>query len=226
MLVILAPLLHATGLEFTETSKTVESPADTTSLKVEFPFTNKGNKTVTIASSDSGCSCSKVEVSEGKLKYAPGESGSVRATFDTGNYSGTVDKTIKVSLITDSTQEPLSVSLSLKINIPVLISLEPKTLQWSIGEKAEPKTIKINIAEGHAINVTGVNSSSEAFTQELKKSKDGKEYELIITPNDTADASLALFRIETDCAIQKYRMQQAFAVVRKSANTATTSIKP
>jgi hypothetical protein len=215
---------HAAGLEFAETSKEIDTAADAATVTTDFAFTNKSDKTVTITKSDGGCSCLKAQISDGKLKYAPGESGVVRATFEMGNFSGTVEKMIAIWLDGDRPEAP-SVKLSLKFKIPVLVSLEPKTLQWTVGEKAESKTIKIQMAEGQTIHVTGVKSSSEAFTHELKKIKDGKEYELIVTPNGTADSRLAVFRIETDCAVSKHRVQQAFGVVKRPTSPAT-ALKP
>ncbi|NJR43562.1 MAG: DUF1573 domain-containing protein [Akkermansiaceae bacterium] len=214
VLIMLAALAHAGGFEFAETSKKVEIAPDAANVTIDFPFTNKSDQTVTITSSQGDCSCLKAEISEGKLKYAPGESGIVRATFETGNYSGTVQKMIKISLASGPTEERSMVDLSLEMKIPALINLEPRTLQWGIGEKAEPKTIKISISEGQTIHATGVNSSSEEFAHELKKIKEGKEYELVITPKTTDNTRLAVFRIETDCSIAKYRVQQAFGIVK------------
>jgi hypothetical protein len=54
----------------------------------------------------------------------------------------------------------------------------------------------------------------------LKTIDEGKLYELVVTPEDISTPGLAILRIETDCAVERHRIQQAFAVVRKPLNTA------
>jgi hypothetical protein len=209
---------QAGGLEFTETLKEVNAGADATLVTTEFSFTNKGDKPASITKSDPGCSCLKVEISGGKLRYAPGESGVVRATFEMGNFSGTVDKMVALWIDDDPADKP-STRLTVRVHIPVLVGVEPKTLKWDLGTKADPQVIRIQMAEGKLIHVTGVTSSSESFACELKK------YDLVVTPGSIDAPGLAVIRIETDCGISKHRVQQAFAVVRKPSPP-QTPLKP
>lgn len=209
----LAALAHA-GLDFKETLKEVQAPADAKTVTADFEFTNRTDTAVTVAKVDPTCSCISIKIKDGKLRYAPGESGLIRAEFDMGNFSGVVDKVVAVWLDGDPVDKP-SVALTVRVNIPVLISLEPKTLKWNAGGKGEPQVVRIVMNHTSPIHVTGVNSSSKAFKQELKTIEDGKRYELIVTPVDVDSPSLAVIRIETDCDIAKHRLQQAFAVIRK-----------
>ena len=210
----LAALVQAAGLEFSQLLKEVSAPADVTTVTTDFDFKNNGDKPVTIAKTDPGCSCLKVEISGGKLKYAPGESGVVRTTFEMGNFSGTVDKMVALWIDDDPANKP-SMTLTVRVHIPVLIALEPKTVKWNLGGKAEPQTIQIRMAEGKLIRVTGVKSSSPSFKTELKVLEEGKKYDLIVTPMEINAPGISVFRIETDCEIAKHQVQQAFAVVRK-----------
>jgi len=221
---VLAVFTQAGGLEFTETLKEVDAGADATLVTTEFSFTNKGDKPASITKSDSGCSCLKIEISGGKLKYAPGESGVVRATFEMGNFSGTVDKMVALWINDDSVDNP-STRLTVRVHIPVLVGLEPKTLKWDLGAKADPQIIRIQMAEGESIRVTGVSSSSESFACELKTVEKGEKYDLIVTPRNIDTPGMTVIRVETDCAISKHRVQQAFAVVRKPSPP-QTPVKP
>jgi hypothetical protein len=219
-----AAVIHAAGLDFAEISKEIHAPADVTTVTADFEFTNKSGLPVTITKSDPGCSCVAVQVSGGKFRYETGESGMIRATFDMTNFSGTVDKVIALWLDKDPVDKP-STLLKLKVNIPVLVAMEPKTLKWELGGKGEPQTIQITMLEGQKINVTSVQSSSDSFICELKPVEPGKHYELIVTPTNVGVAGIGVFRIETDCQIKKHRTQQAFAVVRKPT-AAETAAKP
>ncbi|MGL5017540.1 MAG: DUF1573 domain-containing protein [Luteolibacter sp.] len=205
----------AAGLEFAQPLKEVHAPADVATVTQSFEFTNHGDKPVTIAKADPTCSCLKIEISGGKLTYAPGESGVVKVTFEMGNFSGTVDKMVAIWLDGDPPDKP-SRSVTVRVHIPVLVALEPKTVKWSIGSEAAPQTIQIRMAEGQTIHVTDVKSTSESFSTEVKTLEPGKKYDLIVTPKDLTVPALGVIRIETDCAIGKHRSQQVFAVVRKS----------
>lgn len=209
-----AACVHAAGLEFSEPLKEVNAPADAATVTADFNFTNKGDKPVTIAKADPTCSCLKVQISGGKLKYLPGESGVIRTTFEMGNFAGTVDKVLAIYLDTDPTNKP-SLQLTLRVHIPVLIALEPKTVKWETGGKADAQTIQIRIAEGKTIRVTSVKSSSDSFKCELKTLEEGKKYDLVITPQVMDSPAMAVIRIDTDCELKNHRTQQGFAVIHK-----------
>lgn len=220
---ILTAVLQA-GLDFPTTLKEIHAPADAQMVTAEFEFTNRTDKEVTLAKVDTTCSCISVKVKGGKLRYAPGEAGLIRAEFDMGNFSGTVDKVVAVWLAGDPADKP-SLALTVRVHIPVLVSLEPKTLKFNLGGKGEPQSIRIQMNHTKPIHVTGVNSSSEAFKQELKTIEDGKTYELIVTPVDTKSPGLAIMRVTTDCDVTKHQIQQAFAVTRKPT-AAEAAAKP
>lgn len=211
---IVSAAVHAGTLEFKETFKEIHAPADVKSVSAEFEFTNKTDKEVAIAKYESTCSCMSVGVKGGKLRYAPGESGLIRAEFDMGNFSGDIDKVINL-YFDDAPLDKPSVNLTVRVHIPVLVNLEPKTLKWDIAGKTDPQTIKITMNHTKPIKVTKITCSSEAFKTELKTVTDGKAYELVVTPVAVDKPSLAILRLETDCDIVKHRTQQGFAVVRK-----------
>ena len=210
----LAACTHAAGLEFAALLKEVEGAADATTIATDFNFTNKSDKPVTITKAEASCPCLKAEISGGKLKYAPNESGVVRITFEMGNLAGIVEKVLPIYVGDDPPNKP-SIQLTVRVRIPILIALEPKTVKWNLGGKADPQTIQIRMAEGKPIHVTGVKSSSPAFSCELKTVEEGRRYDLIVTPLETNTPEMGVLRIETDCGISKHRIQQAFAVVRK-----------
>lgn len=213
LLLLFPTLVHAAGLEFKELTVNQDAAVNATIVTTDFPFTNASDKPVTITKSDPGCTCLKVEVSGGKLSYQPGESGVIRTTFDVGNSTGDVEKGVAVWLDDDPAAKP-SVYLKVNFHIPVLVNLEPKTLSWEIGGKAESKTIHIKIADGSTINILDVKSKA-SFKTELKIVEKGSAYELVVTPKSVDGPDLSVIRIETDSRVAKQKTQQAFAVVRK-----------
>jgi hypothetical protein len=210
----LIAFVGAQSLDFPTKLKDLHAPAEAKTVSSDFEFTNKSGKTVNIRRYESTCSCMSVTVKEGKLRYAPGESGVIRANFDMGNFSGEVDKSVAVYLDNDPDDKP-SVVLTTRVHIPVLVSAEPKTLKWEIGGKPETKSVRITMNHSKPIKVTQVTTSSEAFRRELKTITEGKEYELLLTPADINAPALCIVRIDTDCDIPKHKTQQVFGVIRK-----------
>jgi len=216
--------VRAAGLDFPDTLKEIHAPADVKTVTTDFEFTNRSDKAVTVREYKPTCSCVAVTIKGGKLRYLPGESGVVRAEFDMGNFSGVVDKAVALWLDNDPAEKP-SLTLTVRVHIPVLVSMEPKTLKWDLNGKVEPQIIRVTMNHSKPIRVTGVSSSTEAFKKELKTIEEGKTYELVVTPTDIATPGLGVLRIETDCDIAKHRIQQAFAVVRKPS-PAEAAAKP
>lgn len=216
---VLTSLSYGAGLDFTATFKEINAPSDAKKVSADFEFTNRSNEAVKIAKYDAACSCMAVGIKDGKLEFAPGESGLLRADFEMGNFSGMVDKTVALWLDDDPPEKP-SVTLTVRVHIPVLVAIEPKTVKWDVGAAATPQIIRITMNHDEPIRVKAVTSSSQAFRFELKTIDDGKLYELVVTPEEVSTPGLAIMRIETDCVIERHRLQQAFAVVRKALNTA------
>lgn len=211
-------IAQAAGLEFPELRKETEAAADGKSVIVDFPFTNKTDKPVTITKCDTKCACLTVQISGGKFTYAPGESGTVRMTMDLGNLLGTQEKSIDLWLDKASPDKP-SLQLDLVVHIPILISLDPKTVYWGIDSKPEPKTIRVTMDGKKPIHITNVIGSKNSFQYELKTVEMAKKYDIIVTPLDTKIPVLSVIRIETDCEISKHKTQQVFAQVRKLTET-------
>jgi len=215
---------HAAGLEFKDLLKEVKAPADVKKVTADFEFTNKTDKPVTVAKYEATCSCMSVMIKEGKLRYAPGESGVVRAEFDMGNFSGVVDKVVALWIDNDPADKP-SVSLTVRVHIPVLVSTEPKTVKWDLNGNGDPQTIHIRMDHTKPIKITSVSCSNEAFGTQLKTVEEGKSYDLLVTPKDINAPALGVIRLETDCDIARHKTQQAFAVIRK-ATPAQAAAKP
>jgi hypothetical protein len=211
-----AGFLQAAGLDFETLLQEIHMDSDAAQATADFKFTNTSDKPLSIMKYDAACSCMGVTISGGKLRYAPGESGVVRATFHMGNFSGTVDKSVVLWMSGDPQGAP-SKQLTVRVHIPVLVEVTPKTLQWDVDGAAKSQSIRVVMNHKSPIQVTQVTSSSEAFTHELKTITAGKEYEIVVTPTATKTPGLAVFRIETDCEISRHRIQQAFAVIRRPA---------
>lgn len=90
-----------------------------------FVFTNRGNETLTVDKVTSSCGCTAALASAQVL--APGESGELRATFDSARFRGPVKKT--VYLYTNDPSAPLT-HLHLKGTVREEVAIEPSVVNF------------------------------------------------------------------------------------------------
>jgi hypothetical protein len=211
---LLAAAAHAGRIEFDTKLREVDAQADAKTVAAEFTFTNRGDKPSKIRRYHASCSCMAAMISDGKLEYAPGESGTIRVNFDLGNLSGNVEKNVFVFIDDDADSRP-SVSLVTRIRIPTVVGVEPKSISWTLDGPPDKKTVRITMNHSKPVRVTAVNCSSDIYAHQLRTIEEGKVYELDVTPRDTRSPVLGVLRIETDCDIPRHRIQQVFAVCRR-----------
>jgi hypothetical protein len=219
-LLSLSSLLHA-GLTFDAQKKEIKAPPDARVIVCDFFFENKGKETVKIARYESTCSCMSVQINQGgKLEYAPGERGILRANFDMENFTGEVDKNVVLWMEGDSEAEP-SFILVVHVAIPVLVDIQPRTLEWQGPGPWQAKSMKIVMNHTEPIQLLRATLNNPCFESELKTISVGKEYELTVKPLVKPDAvpGMAVIHMETDCKIEKQKKQMAFVVVRHDLPT-------
>lgn len=208
----LSAILQAGDLKFENDLYEAHAGVKEDVVTRDFKFTNTGDKAIKILHADAGCSCIAVEFFNGKSTYAAGESGIMRVTFKIENAQGIIDKTILVWLEGDPEEKPSS-QVTFRIHIPTVASIEPKTLNWDLNSKPEPKSMRVKIDYEKPVRITKVSSSSENFTTEIITVEEGKSYDIRVTPKNTATQGICLIGIESDIELEKYRKQQGFARV-------------
>jgi|TARA_B110000037_G_scaffold140677_1_gene159079 hypothetical protein len=211
----IATSLAAAPLKFDKTLIEVHAPIDSETVTEDFKFTNIGDTAVVIREADAGCSCISVLVSGGKLAYAPGESGTLRANFSLGSFQGAVDKQINIWLEGDPDEKP-SNTVTMRVHIPQVIKITPRTIKWKMGSDPVMQIVEIEMDHEKAIHVTSVSSSNSNFEVKLVTIVNGKKYHVEVTPKITDSPGLSVLRIETNLDIKKHRIQQSFAAISRN----------
>ncbi|MFT5465386.1 MAG: hypothetical protein ACI8UO_000480 [Verrucomicrobiales bacterium] len=171
----------------------------------KFEFTNRGPNAITISNIDTSCRCLKAEAD--KSVYQPGESGVIEAVFEVQGISGEVEKSLTVT--TDDAENP-DYRLAVKIDIPLIVEIEPKMLTWAVGEDPGPKPIIFRVMREKPIHIESIDVSRVNFTGEIKTIEEGKLYHIMMTPKSTAETLIGVVSIETDCEIDEQRRQLGF----------------
>ena len=218
-IILLLPL--SAQLTFDSLKKDVHATAETSIVHCDFLFENKSNQEAVIERYETHCPCLRVEINqEGKLKYAPGEKGILRAIFDLETFSGEVDKKVTIWMKGDRDDAP-SVTLIVTMHIPVIVNMEPKTLEWQANEALVTKSFKVTMNHEKPISITKVSVNNAAFTTSLKTIVEGKEYSIEVTPQRKGQEKVGMtaVTVETDCPVSKQKRQLAFAIVRPEPPT-------
>ncbi len=203
----------AKGLTFDSEKKAVATKAGDLKVTVPYTFENTSKRTITIVRWNSACSCLNARIKNSQMIYKPGEKGEIHIDFELGSFSGTQEKTVMLWTKDDPAEIPSTV-LSVKITIPVLFELLPKSLAWEQNGSKKAKTIKLKVHHDQPINIKSISGSNDAFPYTIKTIREGWEYELTITPTDVSKPSLGMIRINTDAKIKRYQRQQAFVYVK------------
>ena len=217
----LSATLSAASLTFEQTTKEIDVGMDDKTVTADFVFKNSSDKTVEVARADAGCSCIQAAI-KGGFTYKPGQEGLIRAAFDLTGVAGTVDKPVFVWLKGDPEDKP-SIKLLMRVKIPELIVMEPKTLFWEVGEEAKAKTVIITMKHTAPIKVISMSGADSRFKQELKTIEEGKKYEVVVTPANTDNVAMGVVHLETDTPSQRYRTQRIFMVVKNRPKAAASA---
>lgn len=180
-------------------------------VTVTFSFKNDGDKPVRILHLESACSCLSATLDS--PTYAPGQKGTGKAEFKVGSFTGRQEKTIQVTT-DDPAQEEWIVPFIL--DIPEVIEIDPKMVQWWLNEPPLPKTVTVKMTGTDPMKLTNISSTRESMGFAFKEVKPGREYVVTLTPKSTADILIGALKLETDSKIPKYQRQLAFfGIVRQ-----------
>ena len=186
---LVSVLLPCAALEWkTLTLDFTMAPFQTTQDAV-FQFTNNGDRPVRILEVESNCDC--LIAGTDQQIYAPGATGVIRSSFKIGDRLGLYERRIKV--VTDESPEP--VRLQVRIEVPELVSINPRSLAWKINEPATGKSVDLVVIPALLVNFTRVQSTNSDFVVRLETVEIGRRYRVYIRPPATSQPANAAIRI-------------------------------
>ncbi len=185
----LALALPAMALEWKVQTITVTTTPFQSTQDVAFAFANRGTKPVTIVNLETNCDC--LDASADQKVYAPGAAGVIKAQFTVGDRYGLYERIITVS--TDDGAAP--VRLLVKIEVPEIVTLTPRSIAWKLNGPAEEKSIDLQPVPGLEIVFSEARPTNNAFTARLETVEAGRHYRLHLLPRGTAQPVSAAIRI-------------------------------
>jgi Protein of unknown function (DUF1573) len=152
--------------------------------KVEhvFKLENQGNDTLDIKKVKPSCGCTAAILSNNTI--LPGNTGEIKATFNTGSYRGKVKKTIAVL-----SNDPATPSHKLTISGEIIeeISIKPRNINFGSirTDNQSDKTVKVSIKSqsGPDFKITKT-TSSKPFVETSAAVDQNGEYTIVATLKD------------------------------------------
>lgn len=178
-------------------------------LRASFIMTNNSKRPVKITGLDTSCTC--LDVRTDKKTLAPGEKAKIKADFSLSKLDGTSQKFVYVKTNHPDYKE---LRLSVKVTIKPLFEIEPKMLNWVVGEDPVEKRILFKVSGERPVNIISVTSSKGSVKVIKKVIEAGKVYELLLKPESTANTTLGMIRVVTDSKIKKHQNQLVYFSVR------------
>jgi hypothetical protein len=174
-------------------------------VRTTFKFRNKGDKPVKVLALESACSCLSAELD--KAEYQPGEEGTGSAEFKVSTFVGRHEKMVLVS--TDDPRQP-EWQIQFVLDVPAVVDIEPKTLQWWVGDEPVEKSATVKINGDMPMKLLKITATRESVDFSFKEVTPGREYVVTVKPRSTSEVTLGALKIETDSKIPKYQRQLAF----------------
>ncbi|MFK7759097.1 MAG: DUF1573 domain-containing protein [Phycisphaerales bacterium] len=127
-------------LVFKETTVSTGEILDIESVPVEFEFKNTGSEALEIQLVKPSCGCTVPDM-EQKV-YAPGESGTMKVTFDPSGKKGPISRVI--TIYTNSKTKPVH-SIYLQSFVKPAVVTEPNILAFDLTQKGQTATKDIKV---------------------------------------------------------------------------------
>ena len=181
--------LPVAALEWKAETITVSTLPFQTTQDVSFEFKNNTARPVALLDLQTNCDC--LAATADQKIYAPGASGTIKARFTIGDRLGLYERSITV--VTDEAASP--VRLQVRIMVPEIIRLIPRSVSWALHAAAEEKSIELVPAPGLEISFTDAQATNAAFRTRLETVVAGKRYRLYLKPRSTAEPASAAIRI-------------------------------
>lgn len=204
--------VSAPGLVFEKERMTVKAAPDQDEVTAEFKFTNTGKGEARVLSVLSGCQCLEAIAPPGGI--AAGSKDSIRGIFKVGAFQGVVEKQMVAKVRDDGGER--DVVLSVAVEVPEVIKIEPNTLTWNVGQDAVEQSFTLRVMWPEAIHLRTVECSREEFTLNIQTVEEGKVYKVTAKPKDTKNPLLGLVQFRTDCRFLKFRDPMAFVNIKSA----------
>lgn len=196
----------AAGIESAFVNRMVKIPAlaNPDDVEVSWSYVNHWDFPMAVERFEESCSCLH-GINDASV-IEPGKSGTIRATFNAGQYRGVVRKSLHVRFI--GHEKP--VELVAEAFVPASVVLSSHELTWESEAQPASQIIEVTagaIADFRITDLRGLAPNS--FKIEQATVVEGRHYRLTVTPQSISAGAYCL-QIHTDSADPRDRVLAVF----------------
>ena len=151
-------------------------------MRTSYSFTNTGKTSVSVLAIKPSCGC--VATNLEKFEYAPGETGTIKVTFDLGMDKGEPDEARTIKVVTSDAPDAPKV-LELTAHVREAVKVSPEALVWRHGLPGKAQEVVVKAGSGIVAMKLIQTTQNDNFSVEMKPEVEGQSYRLTITPKNT-----------------------------------------
>lgn len=194
------------GIESAFASRLAIVPASAGSgdAEVSWSFINRWDFPMAVERFDESCACLHGRIDTAVVE--PGQSGTIRATFNAGHYRGKVRKSLHVRFV--GHEKP--VELVAEAFVPSSVEISSQELVWESGAPTALKAIDVTAGTSANFRITDLRGTAPGeFKIEKTTVVEGRHYRLAITPQSSA-AGVRCLQVHTDSPDPRDRVLAVF----------------
>jgi hypothetical protein len=194
------------GIQSAFASRLTKVPASAGSgdVEVSWSFINRWDFPLAVERFEESCSCLHGKGDAAVVE--PGKSGTIRATFNAGQYRGVVRKSLHVRFI--GHEKPAELVAEAFVASSVVLSSQE--LVWESGEPAAGQVIDVKAGTSASFRITDLRGLAPGeFAVEKTTVVEGRHYRLTLTPQLSA-AGVRCLQIHTDSPDPRDRVLAVF----------------
>lgn len=184
----------ASVLVWDQTEVRVDMDPNQVEAKASYTVRNNSDQTLRIARVKTSCGCTGSVIDRKILE--PGQATEIRATFNKGKRKGKNHSKLYVYL--DSQPDAVA-TLHFIVNIPELISAQPRVVYWNSRNTQSPRTIQVELDSNYVNELSAINYDKSLLSVTKERVDDPSaqhQYTLTITPNSYETDMRATIELE------------------------------
>jgi hypothetical protein len=164
--------------------------AGETELTTRFEFKNTGKVPVRITDIRSTCGCATGTADH--PVYPPDKEGVITVHFASQGAVGPQHRHLFITTDEDR-REPYA--LALRIDIAEWFTVIPRVMSWDRGATPSAQSARLTLAPEARAKIMGITSATPGFEARIIPEEKPGAHRIEITPNDTSEASRAVFSV-------------------------------
>ena len=204
--VLIGASVARAGVAFTRTAATADTGWDMSMITLEFPYSNSGDRSVTLQSASAGCGCLRVTKADTGVKLAPGGNGRLVVEVNGRTLLASAKKSLWAQF-SDGTRQELVVEVILREAVVV----EGGPLDWPEGGGGAEKAIELRAPGGPPIHLGQILCTLPDITWRIEEIAPGRHIRIHFKAAPSVQPGMAIIQLHTDSPDPRHKIKAVFA---------------